>query len=128
MHGGCVIPKAWWARVWRCHAVNVAAASMHALSVACIVRRPGGQQLRRARPSPRTASNSTARTVPYPSTEIVRRPGDAENALRLLHHQLRLLRVPEAAAGKCTTASEQGVFGVCAAAPAAPPAALGGAA
>lgn len=34
------------------------------------------------------------------AAEIVRRPGDAENALRLLHHQLRLLRVPEAAAGK----------------------------
>ncbi len=30
----------------------------------------------------------------------MRRPGDAENALRLLLHQLRLLRVPQDAAGK----------------------------
>lgn len=32
--------------------------------------------------------------------EIVRRPGDAENTLRLLLHQLRLLRVPPAVAAE----------------------------
>ena len=38
------------------------------------------------------------------NAEIVRKPGDAENTLRLLLHQLRLLRVPAEAAGKHATA------------------------
>lgn len=34
-----------------------------------------------------------------PSADIVRRPGDAENTLRMLLHQLRLLKVPAEVAG-----------------------------
>lgn len=37
---------------------------------------------------------------PHPAAEIVRRPGDAENTLRLLLHQLRLLKVPQDVAGE----------------------------
>ena len=37
-------------------------------------------------------------------TEIVRKPSEAETALRQLHHQLRLLRLPPELAGGCERA------------------------